>query len=411
MIPENTDPDFINNQESRLYSTEHAAPKLEPHPLTGTSFKLREPFSIAHTNGKEKLFQRSSFAKRFFLFSLVILAAAFLYTGYRLFFSQSREDFISKHIDITLETAPFSRGGELLPLSITVVNRNNTTLQNVHMEIKYPRGSEAAVREDFEYIRLDLPDIAPGEKQSKSITLVLYGEKGSTKDIQATLEYTIPDSNLTHTKTAGAALSISSSPIILDVDASNEISPNQLYTLRLRISQNTKSLPTGSLVSIVFPRDFTVESLSKPPTFDVGTWVINTEKEGDYEDITVTGRFGSQEGDERSFRFFAGVPLDSGGTKIQTSYVSRTHVVSLARPILDAYILLGNEKGKTIAASPDTYIQGEIVYRNRQPNTVIDPVFRIRINGSALDEVSIQPVEGFYDSSKKEMFWDKNMPK
>ena len=37
------------------------------------------------------------------------------------------------------------------------------------------------------------------------------------------------------------------------------------------------------------------------------------------------------------------------------------------------------------------------------------PVFRINLNGSALDEGSILPYEGFYNSAKNEMIWDKNI--
>lgn len=409
MIPEkDKDPDFINKEETKLYSASSALSKLELHPLKGTSFKTREPFSLENVDSKNNAFKRASFAKKFFLVSLFILITALTYTAYRLFFSESREDFISKHIDIVMETAPFSKGGEPLQLAINVVNRNNVALKNVHLEIEYPRGSESALLNDFEHIRMDLPDINPGEKYNKNMTLVLYGEKGSIKNIKATLEYTLPDSTLSYTKIADLSLTISSSPIVLDVDAPTEVSPNQIYTIRLRISQNTKSLPAGSLVSIVFPRDFVVESMSRKPTFDVGTWAITTEKEGDYEDITVTGRFNSQEGDERSFRFFAGIPPATGGTNIETSYVSRTHVVSLTRPILDAYILLGLEKGKVIAVNPGTSVQGEIIYRNRQSTAVIDPVFHLHIAGSALNKFSISPADGFYDSGKSEIFWDKN---
>lgn len=402
------DEDFIDKEETRLYSTSRGAPKLKEHPLNGTSFKLRAPFSIDSKIDKDKNRRKSSFAKRFFLLSILVLIVAVVYAGYHLFFSESREDFISKHIDIVMENAPFSRGGEPLPLSISIVNRNNVALKNIHIEVEYPRGSVEDTRDDFEHIRIDLPDINPGEKVNKSLSVILYGEQGSTKKIKSTLEYNLPDSSLTYTKESTSELTISSSPIILEVDAPKEIAPSQLYTMRLRITQNTKTLPPGALVSITFPRDFNVESMSRQPTFNVSTWALKTQKEGDYEDITVTGRFNSQEGDERSFRFFAGVPKDSGGTNIETSYVSRTHVVSLARPILDAYLLLGNEKGKTIAVNPDSSISGELVYRNRGSVAVVAPVFHLHVEGKAIDEASILPLEGFYDSAKNEMFWDKN---
>ncbi len=408
-ISDENESDFIEQEENKLYSTSSVGPKLKQHPLEGTSFKLRKPFSLENNINKDKINHRSSLAKRFFLASLLVLGLAIVYTGYRLFFSESREDFISKHIDISMETAPFTRGGESLPISISVVNRNNTALKNVHVEVEYPRGSIEESRDDFDRVRIDLPDIPAGAKVNKNISVILYGEQGSTKKIKSTMEYSLPDSSLSYTKIANTELTVSSSPIILEVDAPKEISPSQLYTLRLRITQNTKTLPVGALVSIVFPRDFSVESVSRQPTFNVGTWALKTQKEGDYEDITVTGRFSSQEGDERSFRFFAGVPSESSGTDIKTSYVSRTHVVSLNRPILDAYLLLGNEKAKIIAVPPDSYVQGELVYRNRGNVSVFDPVFRINVSGSALDEGSILPYEGFYNSAKNELIWDKNI--
>ena len=64
-------------------------------------------FPIDTSINKDKFIKKSSLAKGFVL-SLLVLVLAVLYTGYRLFFfSESREDFIAKHIDITMETAPF----------------------------------------------------------------------------------------------------------------------------------------------------------------------------------------------------------------------------------------------------------------------------------------------------------------
>ena len=407
MLEENEN-DFISQQESELYSVANPAPKLEQHPLKGTSFKMRSSFKIGQSQEKDKTKKRSSLAKRFFVISLFVLIFAVLYTSYRLFFSESREDFIAKHIDVVLENPPFTKGGESLPLTFTVYNRNSVDLKNINIEISYPRGSEAEVYEDFERVRFPLPDIVSGSKVSKTVPVILYGEQGSTKNIKATIEYTLPDSSLVYNKQSESALTISSSPIILEVDSPPDISPGQLYTFRLRITQNTQNLPTGALVSIISPRDFTIESFSKTPNFGTGIWKIGTLKEGDYEDITVSGRFSSQEGDERSFKIIAGVPENESGTNIKTSYVSKTQIVSLTRPILDAYLLLGTEKGKIISVDPNTYIQGELVYRNSSNIAVIDPVFKINIAGSALDEFSIIPTDGFYNSNNKEMFWDKN---
>jgi len=402
------EPDFIDKKETDLYSISHPTKVATQHPLSGTSFKSRTPIPKSSILGKISGKTRISFAKKFFIVSIFVLLLAAIYTGYRLFFSESREDFVSRHIDISIVTAPFTRGGEELPVSITITNRNNAVLKNVFAEIEYPRGSVAETRDDFDRQTIELGDIPIGGEATKNITVILYGEQGSTKNIKASIEYRLPDSNLTYSKVGETALTISSSPILVEVDAPKDVAPGQLYTLRARTTQNIKSLPAGTLLNIAYPRDFNPESVSRAVTYGVSTWLINTEKEGDYDDITITGRFSSQEGEERSFRFTVGVPLEDDQTSIKTSYVSKTHVVSLSKPLLDAYILLGNEKGKIIAANPDSYIQGTLVYRNRYNIAVIDPVFHIHIDGSALDETSILPVDGFYNSTKKEIFWDKN---
>lgn len=150
-----------------------------------------------------------------------------------------------RHIDIAIVTAPFTKGGEELPVTINITNRNNVTLKAVHAEVEYPRGSEATVRDDFERQTLDLGDIPTGGQASKNINVILYGEQGSNKTIKVTLDYSLADSSLTYNKVGSSSLTISSSPVIVEIDAPKDISPGQLYTLRARITQNTKTLPAG----------------------------------------------------------------------------------------------------------------------------------------------------------------------
>lgn len=231
------DSSFINDEEANLYSTSHGGIVPKTHELSGTSFKVRQKIDDNILTDKNSQKKKGGFAKKFFVFSFLILCVATFYAGYKLFFSESREDFISRHIDIVMETAPFTRGGEPLNLAISVTNKNNVALQNVVVEIEYPRGSEAATRDDFERQKVELGNINPGQKIEKNITLILYGEQGSYKDLKANLEYSIPDSSLTYNKVSKVGLTISSSPIIMEIDAPKDIAPSQLYTLRIRITQ------------------------------------------------------------------------------------------------------------------------------------------------------------------------------
>lgn len=405
---ENNQIEHLEKEEKDLYSTTKPAPVLKHHNIHGTSFKVRSSWKESPLSKSGKARNPASVAKKFFLFSLLILIVAFCYAGYKLFFSESRESFVDRHIELKISTAAFTRGGEELPVALSVTNTNGVALTNTHILIEYPRGSIAETPDDFEKVQLDLGDVAPGATVSRSVPVILYGREGSSKDLAVSFEYTLPDSALTYTKHSTASVSVSSSPIILEVDAPKTTSTNQVFSGSLRVIQNTKVLPKDALVTILFPRDFTLESISPKPSFGTSTWALNTEKDGDFFDIKYSGRFSSQEGEERTISFTSGVPSPDDITLIKTGYVSESHTVDITKPFLDTFLFIGNEHAKTIAVAPDSYIQGQIAWRNRDSFPVVNPQFHLHLEGPALDKTSILPVEGFYDSGKNEIFWDKD---
>lgn len=404
----NLQPDFLEKEELDLYSVSKPVSEIKKNESGNTSFKFRQKIPRKNTFDIDILKSKTSFAKKFFVFSLAVLILAGFYTAYRFIFSESKEGFVSRHISMSINSPNFTRGGEEIPLSLTVSNRNKILLKNVKAFVEYPKGSFAVNYEDFERQTIELGDIPSGSEASKNFNAVLYGEQGEIKNIKINLEYNIPDSNFTYTKNLDTGITISSSPVLVEIDAPKDVAPNQLYTARIRIIQNVKSLPEKTLFKIDYPRDFTVESVSRKIDHGVSTWVLNTKEEGDFDEISVTGRFASQEGEDRSFRFILGTASDENNSNIEISYISKTHIVTLTKPLLNAYILLGTENSKIISVDPNNYVQGVLVYRNISNNRILDPIFRINISGVALDESSILPIDGFYNSNEKQIIWNKD---
>jgi hypothetical protein len=405
---ENDNQSYLEKAENSIYSTSDAKAAFNQHDIQGARFKIRNSFENDVFDNKNITPQKRPYIKKVLLVSLFIFLASIFYAGYNLFFSESRTSLIDRNIEMVVTNPAFTRGGEELQVIVTITNKNNTTLTNTQLEIMYPRGSMSENRDDFEIIRLDVSDITPGTQIKKNIPVILYGEQGSKKELQASLEYSLPDSSLTYTKKSIGNITISSSPVVFNFDAPKETVPNQLITGRLRVIQNTENLPQPILVTVSFPRDFKIEAINPKPSFGTGTWVLSTDKNGDYNDIVFTGRFASLEGEERTFLISSGIPKNISGTSIHTSYINQTHTVSLGRPFLEGYILLGQEKQKSIAVNPGSSVEGKIVWSNRSTTSIVKPSFLLKVQGTAVSEKNINVQNGFYDSILDTIVWNSD---
>ena len=232
----------------------------------------------------------NSFFNKFLLGSIIFFflalgAAAFIFFG-------GLNMISSNNVDIKIVGPSTISSGEELDLNLSVVNQNRTSLEKVTLSIDYPTGTQSVDKSGTPLVRdkTDLGTIANGQSKDYSLRALMFGEKGATKTLKLRLEYTVTGSNAVFSKEKTYDVSISSSPLLLDVKYPIEINSGQDVTFSIDVTSNSSVAVQNALVKIEYPYGFTYKDSSiKPLSSGNNIWKVGDLKDGDKKTLTVTG--------------------------------------------------------------------------------------------------------------------------
>ena len=164
-------------------------------------------------NFTERFFMKTSFFKKFFIFSMGFFVTALLYGAYMFF---AGGNVVSNdNIDITILGSSFTAGGEELPLQVGITNRNTLPLELVDLVVEYPKSSSGDLAGETERIRESLGTIPSGAVRNENVKIILYGGQGTVRPIRISLEYRVEGSNAIFVKEKLYEVNINSTPITI----------------------------------------------------------------------------------------------------------------------------------------------------------------------------------------------------
>jgi len=346
-------------------------------------------------------------AKWFFgvavLFFLVAAAAA------TFFLTDNRNVISANKIDMAV-TGPVSiAAGDTLSLAIEITNHNAATLEIADLIVEYPDGTRDAgdvVRELTDY-RAGLGDIPSGGRVATSTKAILFGEEGTQHDITLTLEYRIAGSNAIFVKESIFTVSIGSTPLSLTVDAPRSLNSGSEVTFDVSIRSNAKIPIENVVLQAEYPFGFTFVSAEPETTYSDSLWNLGDFPPEEKRTITITGTLEGQQDEDRVFRFNLGVASQSDTTTVGTSFVRAEHEINIDRPFIDLTFSTNGSGNDTVVANPGTIVRGRVSWRNNLPVKLADAVLEVELPGTAFDESSVTALNGFYDSGKNTIRWDK----
>jgi hypothetical protein len=355
----------------------------------------------------EQIFMKTSFFKKFFLFSLVFFVLAAGYASY-MFFAKSNT-VSNKNIDIAVLGNTFTAGGEELSLVVEITNRNSLPLESVDLIVEYPKGSEGGLLQDSERIREKLDRVPSGEVVSKNIKIVLFGEQGSIRPVRIAMEYRMEGSNATFVKEKLYEVTINSTPLNVSITGPSSASPNQNVTLEVKASLNaTKSLPKV-LIRVDYPTGFQFTSASPAPSFGSNIWNLGDLAPGAEKTISITGKMIDVfDGEEKAFRAWSGSQSSADKAVIDVVFNSVLHTLAIKKPLITADIFIEGDRAREHALDSKTNITAEIRWSNNLDTKINDFVIKAEISGNAVNRKTIKAQQGFYESSTDTIVWDKN---
>ncbi len=399
--------DRLGELEKKLYARD---PEAVPERRYGILHPLKQ--NVESTWGSTTLDRGQSQSKKrltgfkvFFIISFiffVLAAAAVWFSVYKgaVFVS-------SNNVEVSILGNSFTNGGEALSLEINLVNKNTVELLDSVLIIEYPSGTTTLGGETLDRERRELGVFGSGKSRSEVLLPVLYGEQNTVREIVISFEYSLADSQTRFVKKEIYPVTINTSPTSLIVDGPENVSVNQPFTLTIKNTVAEKGSLANAYVRVEYPNGFVFQSANPKPIAGNNVWSLGDLLSGSYRSISLQGRLDGVSGDEKAFRVYVGSSKTNDSPKIDVVYSSSLHKMVLQEPFLSGAIAIDNATGTdTLIVQNGEAVSGRIDWINNSPIAIASPVLRLRIEGTALDEQSIQANNAFYDSLDREIVWE-----
>ncbi len=397
----------LRPEENEIGALERARKSLYSPAESG---KSRRPFrestnrELPHEWEEEKLVSPRHQGERHVRFASLFLGGAILFflaslaaAGYFLYFGSNSVSTDKVAVDIEGPTT--IAGGDTVPLSITITNKNPVALSNATIEIDFPDGTRSATNVLIPYPRYveKLGTLASGATVTRSVRAILFGGAGQALELPVTFSYGTESSNATFEKKSSYALSVSSTPLSVSVDSLTETVSGEPLTFSLTVRSNATVPMNNVILTTSSPFGFSVASSSLPLTNS--TFFIGTLKPGASEQVTLTGELSGQDNEQRVFHFTVGTAKSSTDQTVAISYMTQDATVTIAAPFIATTIALNGDTSPNVVIAPESLQSVSISYVNTLATTVSNVSIVVSVTGSAIDYDSIKTTNGFYNSS------------
>ena len=352
----------------------------------------------------KKMAKHPTFFKKFF-FGSITFAAAALVLAVIIFFTGGNT-VSNNNIDIRVLGNSFAAGGEELPLQVQVINHNTSDLELADLFVEYEKGGDttggAAHVRDLD----SLGTVNAGKTTTKSLFVTLFGEEGTSKTIDFTLQYRLHGSNAIFIKKSSFAVTLSSAPVALTIDAPKNVTPNQDVSLTVTTKSNSKNTLNAMLLRVDYPTGFKFKKAVPDASSFNNVWNLGDLAPGASRSIVITGTIYGQDGEDRAFHAYTGAANASDSTQIGITYNSLLQVVALVKPFLAAHIIINGSDAAQVPVASSGTVHVSVPYENNLPTSITDAEVTLQFSGNSFDPSTVQPTNGFYDSSRKAVVWN-----
>ena len=314
------------------------------------------------------------------------------------------------NVDISILGPVSIGGGEDLSLDITVVNKNNTTLNLANLIVEFPEGTKrfGSASTDLKNYRENLGDISPNSMAKQNVKAILFGEENSRKTIKVRVEYSVSGSSAVFYKEKDYEITITSSPVRVTVSSLKEVSANQQIEISVDVDSNSTSVLNDILVKAEYPFGFTFKSSTLTSVAGNNTWSLGDLQPKDHRTIKIVGTLEGQDSEERTFRFNVGREKQNEAGQIGTNFLSSLQTVVIKKPFISVALSLDSDLSvKEFVAKSGRSISGSVVWANNLPTPVSNVSIEVKFAGQALDRSSVSVDRGFYRSIDNTIVWNK----
>ncbi len=368
---------------------------------------LDEPTVTVHMSQTKKRRFPYSFRTIILIGGLAAFLLAILYSSFYLMFGNSQ--ISNKNISIDISGPLTIGGGEVMNIQVSVTNQNRVPIESAVLIINYPVGSKSTdvPAKDLYEERITIERINAGEAVTIPLKAVMYGEENQERQIKATIEYRLVESNGTFYKESEPLnFKISSSPVVIRVESIKKVSSGQDIEVKLTIQSNASTPIKDVLVTANYPTNFDFSSADPNPVFRESAWLLKELLPETSTTITIKGGIIGKQTEEFQIQFSAGTPAQDNQFIIGSVLANATADFVIEQPFIDVGIAVNNLTTEIVTLPTGKDTQVEVSVQNTLDQSLYDMAVEVAIKGNILVRENVQVNNGYYDSVKDVIRFD-----
>ena len=382
-------------------------PQPDVYPVDHRPEVLDEPTIDVHAPSASK--RRFSFTFRnVMLFgALGAFLLAILFSSLYLLFGNN--PISNKNINIVINAPLTIGGGEVMDIQVSVTNENKVPIESAVLIVNYPAGSKSTdiPAKDLYEERITLNRIAAGENINIPLKAVMYGEENQERQIKATIEYRLVESNGTFYKESEPlTFKISSSPVVIRVESIKKVSAGQDIEVKLTIQSNASTPLKDVLVTANYPTNFDFSSAQPNQIFRESAWLIKELLPETSTTIVIKGGIIGKQTEEFQIQFSAGTPQQDNQFMIGSVLANATVDFIIEQPFIDVGIGVNNLTTEIVTLPTGQDTQVEVSVQNTLDQSLYDMAVEVAVKGNILVRENVQVNKGYYDSVKDVIRFD-----
>ncbi len=401
----------IRKMEKKLYAKKdilkHEERKHFSHTeITTASDWEDEVITKSEKKDEEKPRRTMTAFTKFFLlafgFFLISITAAFLV------FTSGQNTVAYDDTTLSILGPNSVAGGEVLAYDVLITNNNEVDLVLADITIKYPQGAYE-VRQDgvplSQTIR-SIERVPRGVTQTERFEVVFFGTEGDIQDINITFGYRVPDSNSLFFKERIYQVQLDSSPVSLEVSAPKETLSGSEVELELLVTSNTNKVIDNLTLQVEYPFGFSfIEATPVPNLETEDLFTLGALQVGQTKTIKIIGTLSGQDDEIRVFKHRVGL-VDKTTNAIGNMLQETESVVTIARPPVTLTAKINEQEKALHIVNPGQNVDLSLNFVNNLASQIQNAQVTSVITGTAFSPRSIT-TDGFYNSSKQEILWQK----
>jgi hypothetical protein len=286
-------------------------------------------------------------------------------------------------------------------------------MSGVQLYLDYPDGTKEALNlsTSLSHEGDPLPDIPAGGSTQYDAKAVLFGAEHATEEIDATVQYSVPNNNAVFKKEKPYDVEISSAPLSMSVNGPSQTAAAAPVEFSVTLTPNSVNALGNILLTASYPFGFQFASSTPAPTYGQSEWLFPALAGSSSVQVTIVGRLQGQENDQQTLRFLAGTQSTLDPKNIDLIYLSQNQTVAINRSPVDVELALNNQNSQNgsgnFVISPGNS-SGNITLTNNLPTELLNAQVSVVLAGPALDPASVSPGEnGLYRQDSQTITWDK----